>query len=672
MFRDVNHHPVDFASLPPLHIKRRFKRQTPTIEDLNKLVRVVRPLSDRFAARLQDSGHYEGPAYGNKEQLLSRPSLCVRLVVANDEVCRVRVTEDWTRESDVWHNEKFSQTVVVDRRVVEDCFGKLRSVMIGSKARCGSDSTNVFGLEELTSVETPSDMSLCSDDDFADTRIMFAAQKGSSWQASICSLLESEDMENLEKKRPEKNTINSFRNETLKEVLVDQLSSEAERGALMTTSRAKQHLKDLSTYHQNVSWQFPAVSDTMVQNFGSINITSNSDSDGRAPNPGHSIQSSWASAVKGQGMDSMGQIVGDYYKRNSNKNDQFSELTERNNQNDSFNKLVELKGRLKTKHGKDECIFRTKHRSDQKQEVEVEVEDEDILNEGWMELEKAFKRRAEHHTDEKKHKKLENVHLFHGRTILVGKGARPMSIPMEDVSNEIHYKWKDGQLVSYMKDPRLEKYIGQKKENPAQCDLIQVSFAKSTDTNIFIKSEPCMDAYEIVETLSKAPSSTSCLQSYSEKARSHGTNSFTYKSKDATDKPISNVPHNIQSVHDQVTANEYLPVCADGKTLKTVECAYPIPSILSQSYISYVENSALGGPDDVELDQNILPPDWIDEHSPETQQGRPSCGYVNEVLRNIYKCILDAKVTSNEKYRDAVLTESLQCIKLALNIHSKL
>src|SRR6218665_3367837 len=189
MFHDENHPPIDFASLPRIHVKRHFKRQSPlTIVDLNRLVRVVKPLSERFPSCRKNPGRYEGPAqdsneqllshdsneqllshdsneqllshdsneqllsHDSNEQLLSHPSLCVTLAVVNDEVCRVQVKEAWRENGDVWHNEKFdiSRKILVGKQAV----GNLRNVIVGSRSqRYGSDSTNVVRLEELTSVE---------------------------------------------------------------------------------------------------------------------------------------------------------------------------------------------------------------------------------------------------------------------------------------------------------------------------------------------------------------------------------------------------------------------------------------------------------------------------------------------------------------------------------------
>src|SRR6218665_1089834 len=139
MFHDENHPPIDFASLPRIHVKRHFKRQSPlTIEDLNRLVRVVKPLSEPFPSCRKNPGRYEGPAqdsneqllshdsneqllsHDSNEQLLSHPSLCVTLAVVNDEVCRVQVKEAWRENGDVWHNEKFdiSRKILVGKQAV--------------------------------------------------------------------------------------------------------------------------------------------------------------------------------------------------------------------------------------------------------------------------------------------------------------------------------------------------------------------------------------------------------------------------------------------------------------------------------------------------------------------------------------------------------------------------
>lgn len=126
--------------------------------------------------------------------------------------------------------------------------------------------------------------------------------------------------------------------------------------------------------------------------------------------------------------------------------------------------------------------------------------DEDILNEGLVELEKSFSRRIREcnlNSQSNPQKPL----TFHERTLLVGN-VPPVAIPLELTSNEQCLKWHDGQLVSCKRDPRLEKAS---KKKHRRCSLIKLSYGKHQNKD--------MSKTMNLQEYSAAPSNTSSLSS---------------------------------------------------------------------------------------------------------------------------------------------------------------
>lgn len=136
----------------------------------------------------------------------------------------------------------------------------------------------------------------------------------------------------------------------------------------------------------------------------------------------------------------------------------------------------------------------------QKMRSQRNLGDEDILNEGLVELEKSFSRRIRE-CNLNSQSNPQRPLAFHERTLLFGN-VPPVAIPLELTSNEQCLKWHDGQLVSCKRDPRLEKA---REKKHRRCNLIKLPYGRhqTKDTSKTVN----------LQEYTAAPSNTSSLPS---------------------------------------------------------------------------------------------------------------------------------------------------------------